>query len=255
MFRLGSMPTADDWEAIAVWGSKIIVAARFYDIALGASEKLSVSPTKVGPEGKGWKMALVDPTYLALHYLKMLRGQALFHSLLQPVPLSFFFFHIKCPDGREDQFSYELFPDLAAFYLRIRHWGLLFRSDGGYIAQFGTHFFEKFLTKDLAPIQLTELAAHFFTMARCQRRSLEAIISRTKSGGRELIELDLTTLPPRRAFDDDKGGRFLKFFLACLNHMEPSELQDLEEFGSYLTDGDGNILDVDPNTLAIRSRK
>jgi len=190
----------------AVWASKIIAGALFYERVLDGD------PPREGRFPKKFDAIPmpISPRQMIEDHFRALRGDCRIDSLSGATPFSMFVFQAKVPQPRRWMFDLQVYPYLQAFYMRLRHRALLCRVDGGYLARHTDRFFAPFLEHALAPLQCEELAARFF--AKAERQHVSPKVVREWHGKVETIQY--YDLPVHEAFDpvtlDDLVGWLAK---------------------------------------------
>ena len=212
-------------ERLAPWVAKIILGAQAYDRA----ERLDRSPSTQGER-------------LIRRYLAGLRGQVIVEHFNQfEYPMSLFWFRtLQRADPRRN-FDFQVSPYLQALYLRLGHWSFLARADAGYVRRNGAHVFLPFQQAELAPLQMEELAAHFFTMAELAKHDHLVRRERLPSGRIRYTHLEMRRREPFYPSSDD-GREFLGWF-SHFTGAEPSDLlMGPGRRRTFLPDDSGQLL-------------
>lgn len=220
---------------LAVWSCKIFSGLRLFDLAsyANAARRQNRATNKVAPDE------------MCQFYLRMLRGTVKISHLMLPFPFSAFVFRTKVPRGPSERFDFQVAKDLSAMYVRLGPYALLSRFDGGYLALYSDAFFKRYSKRVLAPLQMEELAAHFFTMAERQAHPL-LYIRRSEDGVDVLEYLPVTVRHPfveHGTIDD-----FLYWF-SYLTHVSTDSLLMPNGRRTFLEDSRGRFLTIPADRL------
>jgi hypothetical protein len=228
------------FDDYAVWAAKIIAGALFYERILeGELPREGRFPAKYD----GFPMP-ITPRRMLEDYFRALRGDCVVHSLSGATPFSMFVFRAKVPPRRRSGYDFLVFPYLQALYMRLRHRVVLCRVDGGYLAQYGSHFFAPFRESILAPLQCEELASHFFTMAGRQR--VEPKVVREWRGKTESVQY--MDLPVRQPFIEPPTSDDVIGWLArCTRSSEEAWRGNDGGALTFLRDKSGAVPDLPVN--------
>ncbi len=218
-------------EVAAKWVAKLVLGTQLYERAA----------TNNRSDESGGEQ-------LSRDYLGELRGQTyVTHRNRWNYPFSVIWLRSKVRLEPSRNFDFQLCPFTQAIYLRCGDISMLARPDAGYIARYGSHIFEPYLDKVLAPLQVEELAAHFFTMA--ERAKGDHMSSRALSdrpGGPIIVErFDLGHRYPFHGSPDDEVFRY------WLTRLTGGSIEEL--FPStggrktYLESDDGVFFDIPPD--------
>jgi hypothetical protein len=231
-------PEAVPLQAYCVWACKIIAGAKLYEYAL--CRKYDKLP-------KAAKAERIPLGSLYHSYFKMLRGEARIRYEERDFPFTLLSFTTKVPHRKRRRFDLQIYPGLDAFYMRLSHRSLLCRFDGGHIREHGAHFFEPYQKQLLAPLQMEELAANFFTMAT--RQSGSPLYLRFWNAGVESI----VYIPVGNSgfIDRDDDDDLIEWMARCTRCP-----RKVFEFPggrrTFLFDEDNQFWDLPVNTAACR---
>jgi uncharacterized protein with PIN domain len=182
-------------KRLAPWAAKIIAGVQLYDRA----ERMDRSKWSSGES-------------LIRDYLGGLRGKIFVtHRNQFEYAMSIFWLKTKVRSDVTRNFDFQVSPYLQCLYLRLGQWSLLARADAGYIRRNGSHIFEEYLDEELAPLQVEELAAHFFTMAELAKGDHGLTRVKLPNGITRVERIQIPVREPFREEGDD-GSVFVKWF-------------------------------------------
>ncbi len=223
-------PTQIPIDTFAVWSCKIFTGVHLYEAAL----------QKYFTTHKKCSLRNIVPKDLCRFYLRMLRGQVRITHINLDFPFTIFVFPTKLPRKQDERFDFQLARNLNALYLRLGRWSLLSRFDGGYLALYGKHFFEPFFRRRLAPLQVEELAAHFFTMAERQAHRLLYVHRRYG----KLEEIEYLPVPLRRPFITPKTCDDFAYWFSYFTRVPASTLVTPNHRRTFLLDDAGHLMNI-----------
>ena len=232
-------------DLFAIWVCKILTGSRVYWQALDETAATTDNQRRfisIGRFGKrrSRRIRTVLSGDMCKQYLRMLRGKVTFSALLQDFPFSLLIFRTKLPKKLSERFDFKIVHQLDAVYVRLGKWSILARSDGGYISLYGQSFFAPFTERKLAPLQVEELAAHFFTMAERQDHPL--LFYTRQEDDTEVIEFINVTLN-RPFYGGPDAHDFISWF-ALLTRIPEAKLTPGGHRWTFLKNDDGTTLSI-----------
>jgi hypothetical protein len=176
-------------------------------------------------------------------YLGGLKGKVIVsHRNQFAYPISFFWFPTKLRTEPGRNFDFQISPYLQSLFLRLGPISFFARADGGYVRRHGAHIFQEFLGRELAPIQIEELAAHFFTMGELAKG--DHLVRRERlPGGRTVVTR--VEIPRKEPFYPltEKEEPFMSWFAYFTGASKSELLMDHGLRRTYLARESGEYLD------------
>ena len=179
---------------------------------------------------------------LSTAYLAGLRGKVRVRHFNQfEYPFSLFILRTKIRDDHRRNFDLRIDPYNQCIYLRLGAVSILARPDAGYVSRNGGHVFEPYLDKELAPLQVEELAAHFFTMAgRARGDTLSTHI--TEEDG--TLTIERVQIHMSDTFPGPPDAEDFSYWLCTITGAQPAEiLPSPGRHISFLVDESGAFLE------------
>ncbi|MEO8805813.1 MAG: hypothetical protein ABI433_07010 [Burkholderiaceae bacterium] len=222
--QLGGLPPPQ----LAAWACKIILGTQFYERA-GRDDTT---------EDSGGEKASRD-------YLAGLRGKRIVHHRNHAgFPFSILWLKTKLRADPKRNFDFRVNPYGQSLFLRLGNYSLLARPDYGYISRYGRDFFSRYVHHEHAPLQVEELAAHFFAMADCSLgdHARRQVAPSSVDGVTVLESIDLGH---RVLFTVEVHERF-RYWFVTLTEATEEDLFDLPGGGRRTFFGaEGSFVEID----------
>ena len=213
-------------EHLARWIAKVVLGMQIYDRAARNDR----SNPSSGEE-------------LSRAYLAGLRGKVqVTHRNQFAYPISVFWFRTKPRSDPRRNFDFQVSCYLQCMYLRLGTISMFGRIDAGFLRRHGSHFFQNYLNRKLAPLQVEELAAHFFAMAELSRGDQ---LSRKMEVSEGVKIIEQIELPRRSPFLQSDGSEFMRWF-SVLTGAGIDELQvNKNKVKTFLYNEEGGFPNID----------
>jgi hypothetical protein len=155
-------------KEIALWAGKVYYGILLYDYFDAIADNFD-------PQGIQYLKSFFEEGDVKILHIFL-------QSLVKPVfikcydkdfPVSVIHYRTQLPLHVNNQFNFKTWPLGNSLYFRIGRRGFLICFDAGYLTKYKGFDFWKYQDKRLHPLQLAELAAHFFNLSqlRCNNRS------------------------------------------------------------------------------------
>ncbi|WP_461643942.1 hypothetical protein [Labilibaculum euxinus] len=220
-----------DFE-VALWAGKIYYGVYLYDY-LDAMKDKDIDANLL--EYLGDVFTQGDMKILHI-YLQSLVKPIFVNCYDKDFPISVVHYNLQVPPHVNRQFDYKTSFEANSFMIRVGRKGFLISFDGGYLTKYLSFDFHKYGSERLHPLQLIELAAHFFTLSESKGNERKYLLKNHK----EKITVDYLPDNFRVPYIfDGISDKFLEIFSVLLGREKSSLITGENSRLSYLEDSNG----------------